>query len=129
MGDPGHDEACPSLAARHFISPSWLGVFVWVKPSVAKPEHECLTRSHEGAKGKAEVCPLLDCFSDRTSPRMESADYADGHRLVRGGSMRESASIPKSADEMDRGFVKVLRRRLISPAIWRGTLRRARIDA
>ena len=42
--------------------------------------------------------------------------------------MRESASIPKSADELDWESAKLLRRRLILLANWRGALRRARIE-
>ena len=41
--------------------------------------------------------------------------------------MRESASIPKSADELDWELAKLLRRRLIFLANWRGTRRSAQI--
>ena len=62
---------------------------------------------------KAEGCLKFDCFSDRSSRRMESVDGADLRRLVSGGSMRESASLPKSADELDWELAQLLRRRLI----------------
>ena len=82
-----------------------------------------LNVSREAAKGRrkeAEVCPLLECFSDRSSRRMGSADCADSHRLVPGGSIGESASNPKSADEMDWELAKLLRMRLIFLAIGSG---------
>ncbi|HRP03443.1 MAG TPA: hypothetical protein PLV87_00880, partial [Opitutaceae bacterium] len=47
--------------------------------------------SREATKARrkeAEVCPLLDCFSDRSSRKMESDDGADSRRLVPGGSQR-----------------------------------------
>ena len=80
---------------------------------------------HEGGKQKPS---LVRCFSARSSRRIGSANSADSHRLVPGGSIGESAPNPKSADEMDWELAKLLRMRLIFLAIGRGTLRRARID-
>ena len=87
--------------------------------------------SHEATKARrreAEGCLKFDCFSAQSSWRMESADGADLRRLVPGRSMLESASSPKSADEVDRGWEQVRRRRLILLANWRGMLRRAWIE-
>ena len=70
-----------------------------------------MNASREAAKARreeAEVYPLHDCFSARSSRRMESADCADGRRLIPRGSMPESASIQKPADEIDRDLVNVL---------------------
>ena len=91
-----------------------------------------MNASHKGTQTRrreAEGRLRFDCFFNRLSRRLGSADYTDGRRLVPGGSMAESASIPKSADERDWGLAKLLRRRLIFLAIWRGMLRHARIDA
>ena len=69
-----------------------------------------MNESREAAKARrreVEVFLLLECISACFSPRMESADGADSLRLVPGGSMPESASIPKSADELDWEWVKV----------------------
>ena len=69
VGGPGHDDACLSSAVRDFFSPSCFRAFVWTHPSVTKLYRDRLARRHEDTKEEAEVCPLFDCFSDRSSRR------------------------------------------------------------
>ena len=128
LGDPGHDDACPSSAGLDF---SVLRGFVYSCGPIPLSPRRNMNESREAAKARrreVEVFLLLECISACFSPRMESADGANSLRLVPGGLMPESASSPKSADEVDRGWDQVRRRRLILPANWRGALRRARIE-
>ena len=55
-----------------------------------------MNASHKGTQTRrreAEGRLRFDCFFNRLSRRLGSADYTDGRRLVPGGSMAESAYI------------------------------------
>ena len=124
----GHDEACPSSAGLDF---SVLRGFVYSCGPIPLSPRRNMNESRDAAKARrreVEVFLLLECISACFSPSMESADGANLRRLVPGRSMLESASSPKSADEVDRGWEQVRRRRLILLANWRGMLRRAWIE-